>query len=436
MHSRWMLRSLAFGVLFALTLPVAAQAQTARVEGLALQGDYLKDYTGIFTYPSEVSNVGNLVYGELGRYVAGSSVDRGVGAVLGNLWDGRLGTWGLHLRQFTPAIGRGDLFSQPNPGARGRDPNFNSNESFDLMWGKKSGTTSFGLRFNRSFNRSEDALPGVVTSILEFDSSQDTANFARNVLGIGAGVGFEMNPNSNVELTFLYQSRTFEESETRPPPAGVTKAEEDNPATFLVGGRMMWQWQPNVLVIPVFRFYTFDLSTKTTAGGTTTKADNTLRGWQAGLSGNWTLGTNDLMVLGLAFAQNRLEQQDDIFGIAASIPTPAGGTPITDNLKVSESIVPLVFAALETHVNNWLTFRMGANKGAYHKVTIEEVGGGNRSIKETLASFNMNIGTGVKLGTLQLDAVLNNAFPQTLGGFFSQLGGFVSFPKVTATYSF
>ena len=47
------------------------------------------------------------------------------------------------------------------------------------------------------------------------------------------------------------------------------------------------------------------------------------------------------------------------------------------------------------------------------------------------------LGAGVKLGTLQLDAILNDAFPQTLGGWFSNLpGGFISFPKVSATYAF
>jgi len=75
-----------------LALPVAAFAQTARVEGMALQGDYIKDYTGIYTYLSGVPSVGNLVYGELGSNAAATPTDRGVGAVLGNLWDGRFGT--------------------------------------------------------------------------------------------------------------------------------------------------------------------------------------------------------------------------------------------------------------------------------------------------------------------------------------------------------
>jgi hypothetical protein len=192
----------------------------------------------------------------------------------------------------------------------------------------------------------------------------------------------------------------------------------------MVNGRAMWQWQPNVMVTPVFRWYSFDLSTKSD----TTLKDNTLSGWQAGLAGNWTLGTNDLLVLGLTFAQNRLDQQEDLFGIAS-----ANG--LNPNLKATETITPQVFAALETHVNNWLTFRMGASKGAYVKQELEEQTGGAK-IEVSRSSFRMNLGAGVKLGTLQLDALVNDSFPQTLGGFFSQTSNFVSFPKVTATYSF
>jgi hypothetical protein len=95
-----------------------------------------------------------------------------------------------------------------------------------------------------------------------------------------------------------------------------------------------------------------------------------------------------------------------------------------------------VFAALETHVNNWLTLRLGANKGAFERVELEEQAGASETIKTALSSFRMNLGAGVKLGTLQLDAVLNDTFPQTLGGLFSNSSDYVSFPKVTATYSF
>ena len=47
----------------------------------------------------------------------------------------------------------------------------------------------------------------------------------------------------------------------------------------------------------------------------------------------------------------------------------------------------------------------------------------------------MALGAGVKLGTLQLDAILNDSFPQTLGGFFSQSTDYVSFAKVIGDLS-
>jgi hypothetical protein len=438
MRSRWILAIVVLAM--AVSLPTAVFAQTARVEGMALMGDYIKDYTGIYTYPSEVSNVGNLVYGEFGitNSSFSSPVDRGVGAVLGNLWDGRYGTWAIHLREFTPGLGQGDAISSTTPGQLGFDPNFNASESFDLMWGTKVGTSSIGLRLNRSFFKFEDALPGTPTTIFEFDPSIGgfgDPNLGRNVLGLGGGLGFEMNPNTNIELSFLYQTRTFQSNTTA---AGTTtKSEEDKPTSYLLSGRAMWQWQPNVVVMPVVKWYSYDLSNKTTSttGGvaTATMFDNTLKGWEIGASGNWTLGTNDLFVLGLAFAQNKLEQEYDVFGISGSF----GVDPLA---KVTETISPQVFAALETHVNNWLTLRFGASKGAFEHVEIEDLSTGTATSDEKIditgASFNMMLGAGVKPGTLQLDAILNDSFPQSLGGLFSNASDYISFPKVTATYAF
>ena len=39
-----------------------ATSPKARVAGLNVPGDYIKDYTGIYTYVSGVGSVGNLVY--------------------------------------------------------------------------------------------------------------------------------------------------------------------------------------------------------------------------------------------------------------------------------------------------------------------------------------------------------------------------------------
>ncbi len=409
-----------------LALPMAANAQTSRVEGMAIQNDYIKDYSNIFTWLSQVPNVGNIVYGELGntsvRDATGGSIrDRGVGAVLGNLWDGRLGTWGIALRDLTPQLGEGDISSDFNPGDLGSDPNVNANQSFDLLWGRKFGGTSFGLRLNRSHGKLEGDLGdiglGALTDV-EFDFTDLTGdpNLERNTMGFGAGIGFDLNPNANIELSALYENRTFTITDS----TGST-FEDDGPASYQLAARMHWQWMPNVMVVPVFKYYSFDLSTKTTGG---TALDNSLKGWQAGLAGNWTLGTNDLFVLGADFAGNTAEQE-----AGAGIFTAFGGSPT----KVSETLTPQLFAALETHVNSWLTLRFGANKAAWRNAKVQGLPG---TVKLNDSPFVMNLGAGVKVGTLMVDAVVNDDFPHNLPYFVSGNSTPNVFPKVTATYTF
>lgn len=429
MNSRWISKLWLVAMALVLMVPAVAGAQTSRVEGMNLQSDYLKDPSGTYTFPSQITTVGNYVYAELGNVLfnpnTGSPVtlDRQTGAVLGNLWDGRYGTWGIFLREETPALGQGDAFSQPNPGFLGGDPNQNLNESFDVIWGQNFGTTAFALRLNRSFAKEETELPGVTTT-LEFDQNTfNGENLSRNIFGIGAGIGFEMNPETNVEIGGLYQSRTFENSVSAP----VARNEEDSPTTYQVAARMMWEAQPNLMVVPVIKFYSFDLSNKSTGGGTTTTLDNSLTGWSVGLAGNWTLGANDLFVLGATFAQNKVEQEEDLFGISA-------GLGLGDELEVTETVTPNVFMALETNVNPWLTLRWGANKAVVSNIKAED-SVNSETQKFTQSPFEMSIGAGVKLGTLQLDAILNNVFPHTLGWLGSGISN-VYFPKVTATYSF
>ncbi|OGF25207.1 MAG: hypothetical protein A2V63_11275 [Candidatus Eisenbacteria bacterium RBG_19FT_COMBO_70_11] len=449
MSFRLISRGFIVAAAFALALPVVASAQTSRVEGMTLQGDYLKDYSNIYSYPSQLSNVGSLVYGELGTTITNpnakptgspETLDRSVGVVLSNLWDGQWGTWAINMSEETPQLGQGDALGQSAPGDYGTDPNRNQNQSFDVMWGKKFGTSSLGLRVNRSFYQAEDQVPGITTR-LELDPNGPGArgdNLSRNIIGLGGGLGFEMNPRTNAEFALLYQSRTFENSVSAP----VNKQEDDGPSTYVFSARMMWEYQPNWMIMPVFKWYSYDLSAKSTVGATVNSFDNSLKGWQVGASSNWTLGANDLLVVGVTVAQNQVEQEQLLF----AAPTyPGGGVGVAHAFngglatKITETFAPQVFAALETHVNNWLTLRFGANKGAFHTVKAEGLStlAGNPPLTQEVSDspFEMRIGAGVKLGTLQLDAILNDIYPHTLGWLGSGLPG-VYFPKVTATYAF
>lgn len=432
------------GAALLTALPALASASTSRLEGMGLPGDYTKDYTAIYSWPSSITSVGNLIYAELGNNQVNqftgvpNNYERGMGAVLNNLFDGHFGTWGIHLREQTPSLGQGDVMNGPNPGAGGNDPNDNQNEAFDIMWGRKMGGTSLGLRVNRSYAKGTDELAGVTTEF-QYDplgvANLGNPNLARNIFGLGGGLGFEVSDKTSAEVSILWQNRSFDAISSP-----TVKVEDNGGTTYQMAGRMMWKWEPNVVVVPVAKFYSFDLSQKNTNGATSNSYDNSLKGWQVGIAGNWALGSNDLFVLGVNAAQNKLDQQADIFNLNGG---PLSGFGFSDTLKVTETFFPQVFMALESQVNHWLTLRFGAKKGVFHSYKVEgNSAGGQQKVEYKDSPFSMNIGAGVKVGSLQFDTVLDNLFylnpfAQLQGNQKSAYwqGGGQAFEKVSVTYA-
>ena len=110
---------------------------------------------------------------------------------------------------------------------------------------------------------------------------------------------------------------------------------------------------------------------------------------------------------------------------------------LVEDQKDTYTYVPSVFAALETHVNPWLTLRFGAQQGAFftHK-SEDNLPGEVNTTKDHFSWFTMQLGSGVKLGMLQLDAVLNSNFVHNGPYLVSGATTSTLFPKVSATYAF
>jgi hypothetical protein len=372
-------------LMFMSMIPALAFASSSRVAGLNVPGDYIKDYTGIYTYVSGVGSVGNLVYVE---------PNTAMGAVLGNLWEGRLGTWALHLRNNHPALGQSTANGSLNPSAigLGNDPNA-AGEAFDLMWGHKMGSGSLGLRVNRSWDSNE-----AVTTV------EGAGSGSRNVFGLGAGFGFAMNANTDVEVSGLFQNRSFSNA----------VLEDDGGSAYQLAGRAMMKAGSNLMLMPVVKLYSIDLSTATVPAGV--KAEDKRNGWQAGLAGNWSIGSDDLFVLGAQLANNTEK------------------TPGAATTKVSETYYPNVFMGLETHVNSWLTLRFGAQNAMMYSRKADAVAA---SVTDKEMHFSYNMGAGVKAGSLQFDATLApNFWNNPVTNTFNNAFGPTAFPNVTATYSF
>lgn len=401
----------------ALMVPAVAAASTARMAGLNAPGDYVKgDYTGMFTYLSEVNSVGNLVYVEAGSIYYNLS-DHAVGAVLPGLFDGKYGVWSFNLRQYHPALGQSWNGSGLNPynynmssGDLGYDPN-SQGEAFDIIWGHKMGNGNLALRVNRSFESTDNGTT----------QTEGGGNYNRNILGFGGGYGWDMNANTQVEIGVHYQQRSFDQG-----PGNLT----DNGGTaMLVSARAFRKAAGNLTLVPVVKYFSFDNS-YTDQETTPVDFDEKYSGWQAGLAGNWTVGSDDLLVFGAQFAQNKGDYGDE---------------------TETETFMPNVFMALETHINPWLTFRAGAQSAMFYSYK-DETTNPSSEYTEKANYFNFNLGTTVKLGNLTLDAVLDpaflqNPFAQLMGGssafyynsyYGSRPEGFAgntAFPMVSATYT-
>jgi hypothetical protein len=416
-----------------IALPIVASAQNARVQGLGIQGDYIKDWTGILGYPGGVSAQGNLIWGEMGSLIAPNTLDRAVGAVLGNLFDGRGGTWAIFLREEATPLGSNSSEAHAATGNEGSDPNVNTNSSFDLEWGKQFGTMRLGARLRRA-SMSDEITVGGVSNTLEYDISQGgtgtppdaTGNPNRNIFGFGAGLQWEFSAASTLDAAFTYESRTFKSEVT-----GVGTVEEDSPTAYLLNARLFWQWQPDVMLVPVFKWYSYEMGISPVTGPA---VEASLSGWQIGAAGNWALSSNDLFVLGLTFASNKVDQDTGgPFGVNTSLPF--GG--VAPN-EITETLMPQLFAALETHVNPWLTLRFGATNSVSQSVKVEDNDGAGSGDSEevSFSDFDMSLGAGLKIGNLQLDGVMNPNFPFTLGYVTSGVLNDPVFLRVSATYPF
>jgi hypothetical protein len=396
-------------------VPAVAFASTARMTGLNVPGDYVKDYTGMFTYLSSVNSTGNLVYAETGSMAGWTSIeDRAMGAVLPNLFDGKAGVWAIHMRQYHPALGQSWWGAPINGGFYSFDPNDNTSsaESFDLMWGHKMGSANLGLRLNRQFESYDDGT----------DVEEGNGNDGRNIMGFGAGVGFDMNENTSIEVGAQYQSRTFDEGDA------VGDLNEDGGAAMLVAARAWMKMGANTVIVPVVKLWSIDQSS---TDGTTT-FDDKLSGYQAGLAGNWNVGRDDLFVLGAQLVSNKEDLGTD---------------------EYTETLMPNVFMALETHLNPWLSFRAGAQQSVFATYKYETTG-----LTQTFkgSDFSFIMGTTVKMGNVQFDAVLdpaffNNPFAQLTGNTNAVFDGFgyygggaraaggptqgTVFPQVSLTYT-
>jgi len=435
--------------LLAVALPSVAFASAARIEGLGLQGDYVMDYNNAFTYPSLVTQYQNLVYGDLGnKSLPGGDLtdftnnnqnprledaNRSMGAILGNLWGGKIGVWSVNFNEnaspLSPALGA-QYFNR------------NANEALDLLWGWKMQKTSIGLRLNKSYSSLETGNGTVITRPFTPPGSAITSppDNARqlfnglasqlgaddwNSFGAGAGATFTLGEGdkaSMLDVSGELRWMSFEQSDT----TGAVKFEDNGGLSYAFNARLHWEKEGDFHLMPVVNFYRLDLGTKysSTAGlpVADTTYDNTVTGLNAGLVGNWKLRDSDWFWLGAAYEYSKIDFED-----TARDPQASGA------LEASYTNMPNIFAALESSLWPWFTVRLGAGRPLFSELKANDKTTPKIETKVKDSPLQYTVGVGFHFAKLDVDAVVNQDFGFT-GGWFASGNSETPFSKLSATY--
>jgi len=381
----------------ALLAPSLAMASSARLAGLVVPGDYVQDETGRFTYLSAHATQGGRVWAE-----PSASDNNAMGAVVPGLLGKNLGTFAVNLRRWAPSLGQA-MYQDPVITAPLGNPDLNTTgEAVSLAWGRTFGTRTVGLSMQRSFVSTKTAA----------GTTEGNGNLGRNVTGFGLGYGFPLM-GREVETAFHWQNRDFKGSSAGTPDA--TKSAKT--MTWLLAGRSFMKLNDQLTVVPSVRAYSFDLSYDNVAG---TRIKQIISGWQAGLAGNWALGSGSQFILGAQFVNERL----DLINTST-------------NFVRTANMSPNVFAGLESEVQPWLTLRFGARNAVLFTFKDAVTSGPLPSQTVKTHVFAYNAGATVKAGKFVFDATLApNFYSAPVSGVLKNAFGGQAFPQVSVSYGF
>jgi hypothetical protein len=422
-------------------------ASLSRVEGMGLSvpalSQFTDDYANIYAYPSSVVRQNNLVLAELGNNPnesedAFTPEDQSF-TLIRNF--PRLGVVAVQIKQSALNLYNGS-------------DNVN-NEWFDIIWGKAFTKMDFAVRFDLSNSYFEVEAAGPVSgavSMRGYDPFGDPYPFGTsffsdaivangielNTYGITPSISLHMDNDNRLDLSATYRRYSLSREQSGAVFAPEPEVWEDaGNASYAVLARYFMnksdasQWY-------IAGWYTNDdLSYEVRnwdAGGlgeTPRSADETYKSFGVGISNNMRVNDNNLLLWGLAAWQTKHDyERGDNNDAVASIDT--------KTLEEKSTVLPVLFAAVETQATSWLKLRIGATNMIHtDREEASDFGAPTQSITEKvrLTDFNLSLGTGIRWNNLDIDMTLNEEFPFTGGNVLSGSEQ-AAFTRVSATYHF
>lgn len=439
MFQRKLIVVLSVVALLALSAGVS-QASWSRVEGMGLSvptmSQFTDDYSNMFHYPTSVVRQNNVVWAELGNNPSADindvDFDDQAFTVVRNF--PRLGSIAFQMKQ--SALNSSVASSNLN------------NEQLDIIWGKEFSSFDFAIRLditNSRFEYDDNTPAGFQASgaNFSFDPYPFGAAFFEdaiignpgdvelNTYGITPAIAIHMDNDDRFEAAATYRRYTLDRSES--PTPGETWEDGGN-ASYAILARAILHRGGTHTWYPAAWYVNDDLSWEATGIGALgpRSADESYKQFGIGISDNMRVNSDNLLLWGVMFAQAKhtYERTDNNDGVSA----PGD----TRNLEEKATMMPLVFAAIETQATSWLTVRIGGSRSMLtEREEFTDFGAApfTSTEKTRLSEFNFSIGTGIKWNNLDIDMTLNEEFPLS-GGYILSGDESTPFTRVSATYHF
>jgi hypothetical protein len=434
MFQRKLIVVLSVVALLAITAGVS-QGSWSRVEGMGLSvpamSQFTDDYSNMFAYPTSVVRQNNIVWAELGNNPSGdvNDVDTNDQAL-------------TVVRNFT---GLGSIAFQMKQNALNStvaSDNLN-NEQLDIIWGKAFSSFDFAVRLdmtNSSYEFDDSTPTGFKSRGIDFsfdpypfgtffDEAIVGQGIEINTYGITPAIAIHMDNDDRFEAAATYRRYTLDRSAS---PAPGETWEDGGNASYAINARAILHRGGTHTWYPAAWYINDDLSWEVSGVTLTPRsADETYKQFGIGISDNMRVNSDNLLLWGVMFAQDKhsYERTDNNDGVSSAE---------VRTWEEKHTMIPMVFAAIETQATSWLTVRIGASRAHVSSkdefadfqttpFTFEE--------KFRESEFNFSLGTGIKWNNLDVDMTLNEKFPLS-GGYILSGDESTPFTRVSATYHF
>ncbi|MCK4397028.1 hypothetical protein KAW96_10630 [candidate division WOR-3 bacterium] len=378
-------------IILLITIPFSLDATETRISALGSEENLLIDDSNIYSFPSCLERFVERGIVEYGLYPYADSI-----AYFSFLKElGRLGNIGLVFNKkgipLFPSTSYQTLIAQPYL-------------LINLYYSRRiTGTLSIGVSGGYGVAASNVDEPGTANDIT------NESSVSSGKISLGYFIGEEEH--------FLELSAGAHSYEFTYELGGNFTFNNDNKISTDFSGRFFYYLNDYLSLIPFFTYSTLDLSSKEIAGSITTEIKRITTTKRAGVGINLMPFQENRIIIGVLYNTKVFEK-----------------TSVDYDTTVMDNNIPVIVCGIESELKSWFIVRAGIRKSLLIR-KVESSDGINSVMTEKDTPFKLNVGFGIRFGSLEVDAIINEDLPFTYGYFISGKENPV-FTKVSATYLF